>query len=94
MAAAGFDQCIDCAAAVIATPDWLRPGVQDGSGNVIDQGTADRYAQVFYDSSKPMTHLGSYSHAPAISFECADDLHVPAQAALASQAALQTYVFW
>jgi hypothetical protein len=78
-------------AAVIATPDWSRPGMQDGSVNAIDQGTADRYAQFFYDSLNPVTHLGSYSHTPAISFECgADDLHVPAQVALAFQAALQT----
>jgi dienelactone hydrolase len=90
VAAAGFDHRIDCVAAIIATPDWLRPGMQDGSGNVIDQGTADRYAQFFYDSLNPMTHLDSYSHAPAISFECgADDLHVPAQAALEFQTALK-----
>lgn len=64
--------------------------MQDASGNVIDQGTADRYAQFFYDSLDPMTHLDSYARAPAISFECgADDLHVHAQAALAFLAALK-----
>ena len=90
VAAAGFDPRITCVAAIIATPDWLRPGMRNAAGEIIDQGKADRYAQFFYDAFDPMTHLEAYTACPAIAFECgAADAHVPAEAALRFQAALR-----
>jgi uncharacterized protein len=90
VAAAGFDPRIDCVAAIIATPDWLRPGMQDASGRDIDQGSDDVYSRFFYDAFNPMTHLAAYSRCPAIAFECgAADQHVPPEAALRFQAALK-----
>ena len=92
VAAAGLDQRIQRVAAVVATPDWLRPGMQDLSqpGTLIDPGAPDAYAQYFYHQLNPLTHLSAYQHGPAISFECgANDTHVPPDGALRFQAALR-----
>ncbi|HET6473783.1 MAG TPA: prolyl oligopeptidase family serine peptidase, partial [Pseudomonadales bacterium] len=89
IAAAGFDHRIDCVATIIATPDWLRPGMRDLNGALIDQGQADRYAQFFYDALNPLTHLAAYSSCPAMALECGGaDSHVPAEATLRFQTAL------
>jgi len=89
IAAAGFDRRIDCVATIIATPDWLRPGMRDLDGALIEQGEADRYAQFFYDTLNPMTHLAAYAACPAMAFECGGaDQHVPAEATLRFQKAL------
>ncbi len=79
VAAAGIDKRIKRVAAVIATPDWLRPDMEDRlqSGNLIPVKKADSYAQYFYDQLNPLTHLSAYAHGPEIHFICgADDTHV------------------
>ncbi len=92
VAAAGLDRRIRRVAAIVATPDWLRPGMQDlfQPGVLLDPGTADAYARYFYERLNPLTHLGAYAHAPDITFECAEnDTHVPPDGALRFQAALR-----
>jgi dienelactone hydrolase len=92
VAAAGIDRRIERVGALIATPDWARPGMQDSSqpGKVIDQGKADAYAQYFYDHLNPLTHLGAYAHGPHIRFVCgAVDAHVPPDGALRFHAELR-----
>jgi uncharacterized protein len=84
VALAGVDPRIERVAALVATPDWARPGMQTlGEHHVLlDQGEADRYAQWFFDALNPVTHLEAYERDVAIAFLCgAADLHVPAEAA-------------
>jgi uncharacterized protein len=91
VAAAGLDPRITAVAAIIATPDWLRPGMRTlgDAPQLMDPGTADAYAQFFYDRLNPITHLDAYAHRPSITFECgAEDQHVPPDGALRFQAAL------
>ena len=91
VALAGIDERITRAAALVATPDWTRPGMRElgDDRNVLDQGEADSYARWFYDSFDPITHLDSFRRDLAIKFLCgASDLHVPAEAALRFRAAL------
>lgn len=85
VALAGIDERITRVTALVATPDWTRPGMRvlGDQQVVLDQGEADRYAQWFYDAFDPITHLDAYRRDLAISFLCgARDLHVPAEAAL------------
>ncbi len=92
VAAAGLDHRIERVAAVVATPDWLRPGMHHPfrTTELVDQGVPDAYAQYFHDHMNPATHLARYSHGPAINFYCGEkDTHVPADAALQFQAALR-----
>ena len=92
VAAAGLDARIERVAALVATPDWTRPGMQDlfHPGTVLPQGEADAYARFFYDQINPLTHLSNYARGPAIRFICgADDTHVPPDGALRFQAALR-----
>jgi uncharacterized protein len=92
VALAGIDHRVARVAAVVATPDWTRPGMRDLADpeTVLPQGEADAYAQWFYDQLDPLTHLEAYGHGPAIAFECGEeDLHVPADGALRFQAALR-----
>ncbi len=92
VAAAGLDQRIRRVAAMVATPDWLRPGMQNlfQPGKLVDPGVPDAYAQYFYDQLNPLTHLSAYQHGPAITFECgANDTHVPPDGAQRFQAALR-----
>jgi dienelactone hydrolase len=57
---------------------------------LLPQGTADAYAQWFYDRLDPITHIDAYAHGPAIAFECGqEDVHVPADGALRFQTALR-----
>jgi uncharacterized protein len=80
----GIEPRVERVAALVATPDWTRPGMQalDGGGP-LDQGQADAYAQWFYDRLDPMTHPERYGDRPEILFECGgEDHHVPAEAAL------------
>lgn len=94
VAAAALDARIRRVSAIIATPDWLRPGMQEifQPGMVLPPGKPDAYANFFYDSLNPLTNLTSYiHHRPAITFECgANDHHVPADGALRFQEALRT----
>ncbi len=94
VAVAALDQRIRCVSAIIATPDWLRPGMQVLSqpGSLLPPGEPDTYARFFYDQLNPLTHLAVYAHhRPAITFECgANDFHVPPNGALSFQQALHT----
>ncbi|MFN2323880.1 MAG: alpha/beta hydrolase family protein [Trueperaceae bacterium] len=88
VAAAGLDRRIGCVAAIVATPDWRRPGMRV-DGALVAPGEPDAYARFFYDRIDPLTNAGSYAHRPAMTFECgADDDHVPADGALRFQEAL------
>ena len=62
VALAGVDARIDRVAALAATPDWARPGMQTIGENpgLLDQGQADRYAQWFFDALNPIAHLDAY----------------------------------
>jgi dienelactone hydrolase len=91
VALAGIDRRVTRVAAIVATPDWTRPGMQTlGDEHVLlDQGEADRYAQWFFDALNPLTHLEAYERDVAIAFLCgAADLHVPAEAASRFRTAL------
>lgn len=91
VAAAGIDHRIRRVAAMVATPDWSRPGMQDlfQPGTLLAPGVPDAYAQYFYDQLNPLTHLSAYAHAPHITFECAaNDTHVPPDGAQRFQTAL------
>jgi dienelactone hydrolase len=93
VAAAGIDHRIERIAAIVATPDWLRPGMQDfaNPGTLLPPGTPDAYAQYFYDQLNPLTHLSAFAHGPAIHFICGEkDTHVPPDGAQRFQAALQS----
>lgn len=67
VAAAGLDRRIGCVAALIATPDWKRPGTHV-DGKLVAAGEADAYAGYFYERMNPITNLPSYSHRPAMTF--------------------------
>jgi len=91
IATSGVDHRIQCVAAMLATPDWLRPGMKDFANPSIEfaQGEADTYAKFFYDRFNPLTRLESFSHLPEITLECgAQDTLVPADGALRFQEAL------
>jgi uncharacterized protein len=91
IALAGIDSRISRVAALVATPDWTRPGMHslDDHPVVIDQGQADRYAQWFFDAFDPLTHLTAYEREIAISFQCGSaDRHVPADGAMRFREAL------
>ncbi len=89
---AGMDKRINCVAAVVSTPDWLRPGMKETSfaHNIIPQGEANKKAQAYYDRLNPLTHVSNYGHEPAITFELgAKDVHIPATGALSFQQKLK-----
>ena len=91
IAASGIDRRIKCVAAMLATPDWLRPGMKDFANPSIEfaQGEPDTYAKFFYDRFNPLTNLESFSHLPEITFECGEqDTLVPPDGALRFQEAL------
>jgi dienelactone hydrolase len=92
VAAAGIDHRIERVAAIVATPDWLRPGMQEilNPGTLLPPGVPDAYAQYFYDHLNPLTHLNAYAHGPEINFVCGEkDTHVPPDGALRFQSALR-----
>ncbi len=92
VALAGMDRRVCRVAAVVATPDWLRPGMHDvfDPRKLIDQKQPDRYAQYFYDQLNPLTHLDRYQDGPEIRFFCGEaDTHVPADGALRFKEALE-----
>jgi fermentation-respiration switch protein FrsA (DUF1100 family) len=91
VALAGVDRRVTRVAAIVATPDWTRPGMHElaDSSSLLPQGRADAYARWFYAHLDPLTHLDAYAHGPAITFEsAANDTHVPPDGALRFQAAL------
>ncbi|MFC1997773.1 alpha/beta hydrolase [Chloroflexota bacterium] len=92
VAAAGIDHRIQRILAVVATPDWLRPGMQDifNPGTLLPQGEPDAYAQFFFDLLNPMNHLANFVNGPKINFVCGEqDTHVPPDGAIQFQAALR-----
>jgi dienelactone hydrolase len=93
VALAGIDKRVARVAAVVATPDWTRPGMRDldDPSRLLPQGEADSYAQWFYDHLDPFTHLGAFARGPAITFECGgDDTHVPPDGAIRFRSAFVT----
>jgi uncharacterized protein len=91
VALAGIDHRISRVAAIVATPDWTRPGMRTlgEHSEVIDQGEADGYARWFFEALDPMTHLEAYERDVAVRFLCGGaDEHVPAEGALRFRAAL------
>jgi dienelactone hydrolase len=91
VALAGIDRRISRVAAIVATPDWTRPGMRtlDEHPEVIDQGNADGYARWFLETLNPITHLEAYQRDVAVRFLCArEDQHVPPDGALRFRAAL------
>jgi uncharacterized protein len=92
VALAGIDARVAQVAAIVATPDWTRPGMRDlfDPSRALPQGRPDALAQWLYDHLDPMTHLDAYARGAAITFECAaDDTHVPPDGALRFQRALR-----
>jgi uncharacterized protein len=91
VALAGIDPRVRRVAALVATPDWTRPGMRElgDPSRVVDQGPAGPDARSFYDRLDPITHLEAYARGPAIAFEnAAADTHVPYEAAIRFRAAL------
>lgn len=91
VALAGIDDRIDRVSALVATPDWTRPGMHtvEDTPQLIDQGNADHYAQWFYDRLDPLTHLDAYERAVAVCFLCGgEDRHVPPDGALRFRSSL------
>jgi dienelactone hydrolase len=92
VAAAGIDPRIRRVAAVVATPDWLRPGMVtlfSPDHALMPVGSPDAYSRWFYEQLNPITHLAHYAHAPEIRFINGEkDDHVPPEAAFRFKAAL------
>lgn len=78
VAAAPLLQVVASVNAVIATPDWQRPGMRDlKTDELIDQGQPDPKAKLFFDALEPLHHAELYARLP-IHFICgAADRHVP-----------------
>ncbi len=56
---------------------------------MIEQGEPTAYGQWMFDHLDPMTHLGSFARAPAITFQLGgNDLHINAENAVRFKAAL------
>jgi uncharacterized protein len=94
IATTGMDHRIQCVAAMLATPDWLRPGMKDFANPEIEfaQGEPDTCSRFFYDRFNPLTNLESFAHLPHITFECgAQDTLVPPDGAIRFQAALKSF---
>jgi dienelactone hydrolase len=92
VALAGLDRRVRRVGAVVATPDWLRPGMHDPfePGKPLNPGAADAYASQFYDLLNPLTHLERYYDGAEIRFFCGElDTHVPPDGAQRFQAALR-----
>jgi uncharacterized protein len=85
VALAGADARVARVCALIATPDWTRPGMRtnDETAQILDQGQADESAQRFFDALNPISHLEAYEREVFVSFQCGGaDQHVPAEAAV------------
>lgn len=93
VALAGADRRLTRVAAVVATPEWTRPGMTrvGEPGDVIDQGEATPYGTWLYNHLDPATHPHNYAHGPAIAFDLgADDTHAPPASAFTFRDALRT----
>jgi dienelactone hydrolase len=93
VALAGIDTRVRRVAAIVATPDWTRPGMRElfDRSRLVDQGHAGPAARSFYDRLDPITHLDAYARGPAIAFENgAEDTHIPLDGAIRFRDALRT----
>lgn len=91
VALAGIDTRVTRVAAMIATPDWTRPGMTalDDPDTVIDQGEPTGLGRWFRTALDPMTHLDRYRDRPDIAFDLgAADRHIPRANAEAFRGAL------
>ncbi|MFT4109988.1 alpha/beta hydrolase family protein [Propionicimonas sp.] len=91
VALAGADPRVARVAAVVATPDWTRPGMTalDDPTATLDQGAPSGYGRWLYERLNPMTNQAAYAHGPVICFELgAEDTHVPPASAFAFRSAL------
>lgn len=92
LALAGVDPRVSRVAAMIATPDWARPGMTrlDDPDTVIDQGEPTQLGRWLYHELDPMTHLQRYLHRPEIAFDLGGaDHHIPRSNAEAFRDALE-----
>lgn len=90
VAAAGLDGRVDRVVSVVATPDWLRPGMHDlfDVTKLLDQGESTTYGRFFYDTLNPAGHLGRYERELEVNFLCGElDKHVPPDGAFNFQRA-------
>jgi dipeptidyl aminopeptidase/acylaminoacyl peptidase len=84
LGAAAVDKRIVAVSAIVATPDWRRPGSYQ------PQGEADPLSQADLDRRNPIQHQSAFRHRPAIAFQSgAKDMRVPAEAAERFVAALK-----
>jgi len=68
--------------AVIATPDWERPGMRDiATDEIVPQGSPDAKAQFFFDALQPLSHPERYRDLLTHFIVGELDRHVPAEAA-------------
>jgi dienelactone hydrolase len=77
---AGIDKRVKKVAAVVATPDWLRPGMHNLTQPdlVLPPGTPDTYARFFYDAFNPYTNLSKFVNTPPIRVIVGkNDNHIP-----------------
>jgi alpha-beta hydrolase superfamily lysophospholipase len=75
--------------AVIATPDWQRPGMRDiATGELVEQGAPDAKARFFFDGLQPLSHPERYRSLPVHFIVGELDTHVPPEAAYRFQAAV------
>lgn len=82
LAVAGHDRRLVRCAPIIATPDWLRPGMHviNDPTTWLDPGKADAYAQYFYDQFNPITQLSRYINIPPVRMVLgAEDTHIPSE---------------
>jgi dienelactone hydrolase len=91
VAAAGLEGKVSRVVAVVATPDWLRPGMHDAFDvtKLINQGDSTTYGKFFCDTLNPAGHLGRYEREFEINFLCGElDKHIPPDGALNFQRSL------
>jgi dienelactone hydrolase len=79
ISAAGIDKRIVRIAPFITTPDWLRPGMHSlSTGELMDPGKPDTYAQFFYDNFCPIVNLSRYTRGVPMLMVLGElDKHIP-----------------
>jgi len=90
VALAGLDPRVSRVAAVVATPDWTRPGrPRLEPGVELDQGTPTPSGQWLYAHLDPMVNRAAFARAPHVLFVLGSaDTVVPPAGALGFRAAL------
>lgn len=80
IAVAGIDSRVVRIAPIVATPDWLRPGMHNvmNPSELMNPGKPDAYSQFFYDQLNPITHLERYVGCPQMRLTLGEeDNHIP-----------------